>query len=251
MNEQRSKNTCGCGHEARYHFDDGKGRVLCRATYDCDCGVELPSSNEMIWRLEDAAQLLERDGAYESASWVRGAAKRLAPEPPAGTLEARFGGLVRMCEHYFGIEPQPFSSQGPETRIAEAMARAAQPPPADLLDLLKIMEQALMEVRHAQEVGANWYTRGESGLYQQVSMWVRKGFTAVNAARAALTKPAAPVEGSKYSDQCVACDTPTVCAQKGCGKQAREDQAAAETSARRAHVDLRVPGCDCAGCSVI
>lgn len=44
MNEQRSENTCGCGHEARYHFDDGKGRVLCRATYDCDCGVEMPSS---------------------------------------------------------------------------------------------------------------------------------------------------------------------------------------------------------------
>lgn len=29
------------------------------------------------------------------------------------------------------------------------------------------------------------------------------------------------------------------------------DGRADETSARRAHVDLRVPGCDCAGCSVI
>lgn len=50
--------------------------------------------------------------------------------------------------------------------------------------LLKDIEQALLEVRHAQEVGANWYTRGASGLYQQVAMWVGKGFAALDALRA-------------------------------------------------------------------
>ena len=44
---------------------------------------------------------------------------------------------------------------------------------------LKVCHQALLEVMHAQEVGASWYTRGESGLYAQVRMWVRNGFEAI------------------------------------------------------------------------
>ena len=43
---------------------------------------------------------------------------------------------------------------------------------------LAVAHQALLEVRHAQECGPSWYTRGEDGLYQQVSMWVRKGLEA-------------------------------------------------------------------------
>lgn len=43
---------------------------------------------------------------------------------------------------------------------------------------MKIAHQALA---HAQAVGANWYTRGASGLYQQVAMWVRKGREAIAA----------------------------------------------------------------------
>ena len=46
---------------------------------------------------------------------------------------------------------------------------------------LKVTHQALIETMHAQEVGASWYTKGESGLYQQVHMWVRKGLEAIAA----------------------------------------------------------------------
>lgn len=46
-------------------------------------------------------------------------------------------------------------------------------------DNLKIIAQAFMEVQHAQHSGAQWYTRGEDGLYAQVAMWMRRGTGAV------------------------------------------------------------------------
>lgn len=53
----------------------------------------------------------------------------------------------------------------------------------NLRGALKVTHRALFEVSHAQQSGANWYTRGESGLYQQVAMWVRKGFEAIDSVR--------------------------------------------------------------------
>lgn len=40
---------------------------------------------------------------------------------------------------------------------------------------IKIINQMILEVRHAQYNGSDWYTKGSSGLYQQVSMWLNKG----------------------------------------------------------------------------
>lgn len=51
--------------------------------------------------------------------------------------------------------------------------------PVDVQTALSEAHQALLEVKHAQEVGANWYTKGSEGLYQQVSMWVRRGMAAI------------------------------------------------------------------------
>jgi len=44
------------------------------------------------------------------------------------------------------------------------------------------MAQALREVKHAQTCGPQWYTKGDKGLYMQVSMWVNRGFDAVKRA---------------------------------------------------------------------
>ena len=66
--------------------------------------------------------------------------------------------------------------------VAEWAAGQSQP----ILDALNTVEQALREVQHAQSVGASWYTRGSSGLYGQVAMWVRKGFEAIAAAKTVL-----------------------------------------------------------------
>jgi hypothetical protein len=55
-----------------------------------------------------------------------------------------------------------------------------------LRDALKTARQALMEVQHAQESGPGWYTKGESGMYQQTTMWVRRGLTAAREALEAL-----------------------------------------------------------------
>ena len=49
-------------------------------------------------------------------------------------------------------------------------------------EAMKVAQQALMEVAHAQSAGPQWYSRGESGLRAQVDMWVRKGLTALQAA---------------------------------------------------------------------
>lgn len=49
----------------------------------------------------------------------------------------------------------------------------------DVEGSLKVIEQALIEVRVAQERGANWYTHGSDGLYRQIDLWVRKGFAAM------------------------------------------------------------------------
>lgn len=44
---------------------------------------------------------------------------------------------------------------------------------------IKTANQALLEVAHAQYNGPEWYTRGESGLRQQVAMWVQRGLEAI------------------------------------------------------------------------
>lgn len=43
---------------------------------------------------------------------------------------------------------------------------------------LQDINQAFLEIAHAQRNGPSWYTRGENGMYQQVSMWLSRGFDA-------------------------------------------------------------------------
>ena len=52
----------------------------------------------------------------------------------------------------------------------------------ELREQIKVLQQTLSEVSHAQINGPSWYTRGENGLYQQVAMWVRRGQDAINKA---------------------------------------------------------------------
>jgi len=49
---------------------------------------------------------------------------------------------------------------------------------------LDTCNQMILEVAHAQRSGADWYTKGGSGLHQQVSMWIRKASDAIKKARA-------------------------------------------------------------------
>lgn len=74
-------------------------------------------------------------------------------------------------------------------RVAGWMLTAYRDGQYGLQDALKEARQALLEVQHAQEVGANWYTRGESGLYQQVAMWIRRGVAAINKAVPSESEP--------------------------------------------------------------
>ena len=45
---------------------------------------------------------------------------------------------------------------------------------------LKVIRQAILECRHAQQSGAVWYTMGHKGLYQQVRLWLDKATVAVD-----------------------------------------------------------------------
>lgn len=53
---------------------------------------------------------------------------------------------------------------------------------AAMREALEVAAQAFLEFSHAQEVGPGWYTRGESGLRAQVSLWLGRGTKAVSAA---------------------------------------------------------------------
>jgi len=44
---------------------------------------------------------------------------------------------------------------------------------------IEVLRHTVMEVRHAQNVGAEWYTRGAGGLYQQVRLWLDKADAAL------------------------------------------------------------------------
>lgn len=55
-----------------------------------------------------------------------------------------------------------------------------------LEESIAIINQAFLEIAHAQLNGPKWYTKGEDGLYQQVGMWVNRGFKAIDAAREAM-----------------------------------------------------------------
>lgn len=61
-----------------------------------------------------------------------------------------------------------------------------------VIEALKTLQTAMAEVAHAQQSGANWYTRGASGLYQQVAMWRRKGSEAAAQALAIMQKEPEP-----------------------------------------------------------
>jgi RNA polymerase subunit RPABC4/transcription elongation factor Spt4 len=50
-------------------------------------------------------------------------------------------------------------------------------------EILDVCQTALCEVRHAQEQGENWYTKGRTGLYYQVREWVTKGLAAIGKAK--------------------------------------------------------------------
>lgn len=85
----------------------------------------------------------------------------------------------------FGLPMWPEAAERLRSIVAQWAAGQSQ----SVLDQLKTIEQTLMEVRHAQEVGADWYTQGRVGLYGQVAMWVRKGFEAINKVKSIHQEP--------------------------------------------------------------
>jgi hypothetical protein len=78
------------------------------------------------------------------------------------------------CLH--GIHPYD-CRQGCAPPVFEAADEIEQ-----LRAALKVAQQSLVEFSHAQEVGPSWYTRGANGMYQQVSLWLRRGLEAVQGA---------------------------------------------------------------------
>ena len=103
--------------------------------------------------------------------------------------------LVRCRNELIDDGPKAVKYALQECEAAIAALEALSPPPVpdgDALKALDDIEQLIREVRHAQSVGSAWYTKGASGLYQQISMWLGKGHEAAKKLRQAL-HPAQPV----------------------------------------------------------
>ena len=109
---------------------------------------------------------------------------------PANTVAQVYRAMLAASPPSGGEVYQLLSDDGTWTDTAkevydipsEAKRRILYTSPRVVDEALKVAQQALMEVAHAQEVGPQWYSRGESGLRNQVDMWVRKGLTALQAA---------------------------------------------------------------------
>jgi len=50
---------------------------------------------------------------------------------------------------------------------------------SELIAVIKVLRQAVMEVRAAQDRGPGWYTKGAKGLYMQVRLWLDKSSSAL------------------------------------------------------------------------
>ena len=57
----------------------------------------------------------------------------------------------------------------------------------ELVEAFKVFEQFLLELGHAREAGASWFTKGEEGRAAHIAMWFRKAQDAAKKAREALS----------------------------------------------------------------
>lgn len=74
----------------------------------------------------------------------------------------------------------------------------------DVAEQLRVAQQAFLEFGAAYERGPDWYTRGESGLRQQVRMWIQRGSDALANALALLERAAPPLEQQSVVGEAVA-----------------------------------------------
>lgn len=118
--------------------------------------------------------------ASDSGAWVmwEDVEPLLKASPPSGgEVYQRLAQIAVYGDVWFDISRETY-----EATKESGITRILYTSPGVVDEALRVAQQALMEVAHAQEVGPQWYSRGESGLRNQVDMWVRKGLTALQAA---------------------------------------------------------------------
>lgn len=126
--------------------------------------------------------------------WRDKAALSAMPQPVALSEDEVVG--VMMGAYISSPSPTMDSSMRAAYRalLAAQGGQAVSPEVAALVEAAKVAKQALAEVRHAQDNGSRWYTKGESGLFQQVRMWLNK-------AQEPLDKSLQPFTGVKTDDK--------------------------------------------------
>ncbi len=58
----------------------------------------------------------------------------------------------------------------------------------ELIEVIKVLQQTVMEVKAAQNRGPEWYTKGATGLYSQVRLHIDKAEEALESIKPALDK---------------------------------------------------------------
>ena len=76
-------------------------------------------------------------------------------------------------------DPAPSEDTQEDEAIKYIRADEAEEKIERLDSVIKVLHQAILEVDHAQQDGASWYTKGSSGLYQQVRLWINKSYEAL------------------------------------------------------------------------
>jgi transcriptional regulator GlxA family with amidase domain len=106
--------------------------------------------------------------------------------PDAGTGDVVIDGLIKLVRRV-ASEQKIYRTEtiAGLNAAADTIARLVQQRDAASV-YIKVLEQAVLETHHAQVDGANWYTRGASGLYDQVARWIRKSHEASGVYRAAI-----------------------------------------------------------------
>ena len=67
---------------------------------------------------------------------------------------------------------------------------------AALLGVLPVLEQLILEIDHASNVGPWWFTGGEPALQSHVRLWLSKGTAARDEAKAAIARA---LEGNDHT----------------------------------------------------
>lgn len=142
-----------------------------------------PTSNQKLYAERDHYQLSPQYERHLLAMTAEGLYSKSAIAAELAYRDIEIERLRPMAESWESYEAA--QERKAEMQPVETTALVSVKDEREIEELraaLKVAKQALAEFSHAQECGPEWYTRGESGMYAQVRLWMRRGHEAISKA---------------------------------------------------------------------